>query len=433
MNTINEYFNYLYRLERSGMKYDLANITRILKSLGNPHHKIKFIHIAGTNGKGATASMLASILMEHGLKTGLFTSPHILKFNERVRINGKMISNDYIKTFLNNNIKLIKKIKPSFFEVNTALAFKYFADKKVDIAIAEAGLGGRLDSTNVIIPELSILTQIGIDHVQFLGNTIQKIAKEKLGIVKKDVDVIVSDNHSELKTLFKSKIKKHNLYFMDDYVKVSAVNTANNNATFNLLFKQNNKKLTLTSPLFGGYQVRNAATAVLASYKYLNKSGIHFSDRKTKAGIQKVKINTGYHGRFEKITDKGINYIFDISHNPDGIKTALKNLNNKKPNVIVFGIMADKDYKSAVKEVLKHSINIIFTKPDYSRALAPEELQKYSKKIIKKGQQVLVYKNLKETAKYIQGSVKKGQTILFIGSFFLVSDAVKAMKFQKYF
>ncbi len=415
------------------MKYDLSNITKLLEALDNPHHKIKFIHIAGTNGKGATASMIASILMEHGLKTGLFTSPHLLKFNERIRINGRMIPNGYIKHFMNENIKLIKKVKPSFFEVNTAMAFKYFADKKVDIAIAEVGLGGRLDSTNVIIPELSIITQIGIDHVQFLGNTIQKIAKEKLGIVKKGVDVVVSDNNENLRPIFRLEIKKENLYLIDEYAKVSKIRSMNDNTVFDLALKNPNIKLTLTIPLFGNYQVRNAATAVFASIKYMTQTGLKFSFKKIITGIRKVKKNTGYHGRFEKITDKGFNYIFDISHNPDGIKTALKNLQNKKPDLIVFGIMADKDYKTAVREVLKQSDNIIFTQPDYQRALAPEELLKYSEKHIKKGQKVHISKDLKEAVKYLKDSVKKGQTLLFIGSFFLISDAIKALKFQRYF
>jgi len=419
------------------MKYSLDNIAKLLKALGNPHTKLKFIHIAGTNGKGATASMIASILMEHGLNTGLFTSPHILKFNERIRVNGKCIPNGYIKTFLDDNVKLINKTKPSFFEVNTAMAFKYFADKKVEIAVTEAGLGGRLDSTNVIMPELSIITQIGMDHMQFLGNTIVKIAKEKLGIVKKGADVIVSDNNPELKSIFKSKIKKDNLYFIDKYSKISTVKTSGNGTKFTLNFKDKNEsaahKLAITSPLHGIYQARNAATAILAANKFLKKLKITFSSAKTQAGIRKVKTNTGYYGRFEKIFSKGINYIFDISHNPDGIKAALKILKDKKPDVIVFGIMSDKNYKEAVKEILKHSYKIIFTKPGYDRALAPEDLLQYSKQFIKKGQQVLVYKNVKETVKNLKSFVKKGETILFIGSFFLVSDAVKALKFQRYF
>ena len=206
MKDIREYFKYLYTLERSSMKYDLKNISLLLKELGNPHRNTKYIHIAGTNGKGAVASFLSSILTEYGFKTGLFTSPHILRFNERIRINGKTIPDSYIKTFLDENKKMIEKVMPSFFEVNTAIALKYFSDKKADIAIIETGLGGRLDSTNVIIPELIIITQIGIDHTDYLGKTLVSIAKEKMGIIKSGIDVVVSDTNKELRKLFEKKV-----------------------------------------------------------------------------------------------------------------------------------------------------------------------------------------------------------------------------------
>ncbi len=462
MKNIQEYFNYLYSLERSGIKYDLKNIAALLKVLGNPHLNLKFIHIAGTNGKGAVASYIASILIEHGLKTGLFTSPHILKFNERIRINGKAIPNDYIKRFMKDNLKLIRKIKPSFFEVNTLMAFKYFADRKVDIAVIEAGLGGRLDSTNVVHPELSAITQIAIDHTQYLGNTIQKIAKEKLGIVKKGVDVIVSDTNKSLKNLFINKIEKDKLYYLDDYTKISNITRSENGTDFTLKFKIRNdsdyNSIKLHTPLSGEYQLRNAATAVLAASNCLFNSGIKCSSVKTSKGIRRVKINSHYHGRLEKIKKDAINFIFDISHNPAGIGLALQNLFSHshhvkspflkhvpeslnrggdkegfKPDIVVFGMMADKDYKSAVREILKYSNHIIFTKPSYERALQPEILQVYSIPFKKKNQKIITSRNLHESIKEIKKNVHKNDTVLFIGSFFLVSDAVKALKLQKYF
>src|SRR4030095_1428686 len=342
MKKINEYFNFLYKLERTGMKYDLKNITLMLKALGNPHKKFRSIHIAGTNGKGATASFIASILIEHGFKTGLFTSPHILRFNERIRINAKCIPNSYIKNFLNENLKLIKKINPSFFEVNTALAFKYFADKKVDIAVVECGLGGRLDSTNVLIPDVSVITQIAIDHTQFLGNTLEKIASEKIGIVKKGVDTVVSDTNNSLMHLFKKKIASERFFYLNYQAKISNNKVTSGKSTFTVKIKPD-LNITLSSPLLGDYQPRNAACAILAVNSFMANNNLKPSPALIRKGISNIKKNTEYKGRIEFIKHKDRIYIFDISHNPAGIRSALKTLKNTKIDLIVFGMMADKD------------------------------------------------------------------------------------------
>jgi dihydrofolate synthase/folylpolyglutamate synthase len=430
MKNITEYFNYLYSLERSGMKYDLKNITILLKSLGNPHKNLKFIHVAGTNGKGATASFAASILMEHGLKTGLFTSPHILRFNERIRINGKCISNEYIKCFLTENIKLIKKVKPSFFEVSTALALKYFSDKKADAVVAEAGLGGRLDSTNIIIPEVSVITQIGIDHIQFLGGTIRKIALEKIGIVKPGIDVIVSDNNKILKPLFKSRIAKKHLFYIDEFAKTFSVRKSDKGTSFTIKLKSG-KPVKLFTTLLGDYQVRNVKTAILAVRKFTKDS---VTESEIKKGVRRIKQNTGYFGRLEVIKSKGFKYIFDISHNPDGIKSALNNLKDMKIRTVIFGMMSDKDYKSSVEELQKYFNNIIFTIPNYKRALSPDIMMDYALKNRKKRGRVLYRsENVSDALKTAKNITHKNDYILIIGSFFLVSDAVKILKLQNHF
>lgn len=411
MKNIKEYFDYLYSLERSGMKYDLTNIKALLKHIGNPHLNFRSIHVAGTNGKGATASLVSSILIENGLKTGLFTSPHILTFNERIRVGSKKISNNYVKDFLNNNFRFIKKIKPSFFEVNTAIAFKYFADKKVDVAVIECGLGGRLDSTNVLKPEVCVITQIGMDHMQFLGNTIEQIAFEKLGIVKSRTPVVVSDNNSSLRMLFKKSIKDKNLYYLGD--KLSGYHD----------------KL-LNSPLSGNFQKRNIAASILSAKIFCDSQNLALPEKAILNGIRKVKYNSGYMGRLEMIKSSGRNYVFDVSHNPDGIKNTLSSIGMKKTDIIVFGIMADKDYRKSIKEIMKHSGIIILTKPQYARALEPKVLYNL---VVKSGYKGKVYltQNVKEAVKILEKI--KAKNILFIGSFFLVSDAIKALKFQKYF
>jgi len=414
------------------MKYDLTNIKFILNSLGNPHYNFQSIHIAGTNGKGATASFIASILMEHGLKTGLFTSPHILRFNERIRINGKCISNKYIKDFLEENKTVTKKVKPSFFEVNTAIAFNYFADKKVDIAVIECGLGGRLDSTNVLKPKLSVITQIGMDHMQYLGNTLEKIALEKMGIVKRGIDTVVSDNNKTLSKIFKMKIRPEYLIYVDDEVKIKSLRS-NLNGT---RFKLNTPDLNLNNidiPLPGEFQVRNASCAVVSAIKYLQDIGMIPDDNKIKKGLANVVSNTGYRCRLESIRLKGKEFIFDISHNADGLKKTYKTLKSAKIDAVIFGMMEDKDMIKAIKEILRISNNIIFTKANYKRAANPEFLNNIAEKYCSKKHTINVKPLVKSALNSILGGDKSYKRVLITGSFFIVSDAIKALKIQKLF
>jgi dihydrofolate synthase / folylpolyglutamate synthase len=428
MKTINQYFDYLYSLERVGMKYDLSNITKLLKALGNPHKQFKSIHIAGTNGKGATASFTASILQEQGCKTGLFTSPHLLKFNERIRINGKCISDSYIRKFLNENIKLIGKVKPSFFEVNTALAFKYFAENKVDAAVVECGLGGRLDSTNTLTPEVCVITQIGIDHTQFLGNTLGKIAKEKAGILKKCSSVIISDTNRSLRSLFRKRVTWQKKIFLDEFLDIKTGKPG-----FSLIFKPKKQKLNFTIPVKGEYQARNAATALIAAIGFSKKAGQPLHFHHVEQGFKNVRNNTGYRGRLDLIRSGGQSYIFDISHNAQGINSALKELRPGSKDIVVFGIMADKDYKKALKELLTHRTNIIFTKPSYQRALEPEVLYNLGVRY-KGGKRGLKhFSNIYEALAQAKNSVKPQGRIIVLGSFFMVHDAVKALKLEKHF
>jgi dihydrofolate synthase / folylpolyglutamate synthase len=426
MKNINQYFNYLYTLERVGMKYDLRNITKLLKALGNPHKKFKSIHIAGTNGKGATASFTASILQESGCRTGLFTSPHLLKFNERIRINGKCISDSYIKKFLNDNIKLIEKVKPSFFEVNTALAFKYFAEQKVDMAVVECGLGGRLDSTNILTPEVCVITPIGIDHTQFLGKTLTKIAKEKAGILKHGSSVIISDTNKSLKALFRKKVSWQKKIFLDEFLNIRFEKHG-----FSLIFKPAKQKLNFTIPLQGKYQVRNAATALIAAIGFCKRTGRALHLTNVENGYKNVRENTGYRGRLDEIKSKGQAYVFDISHNPNGIKSALNELKPTAKDIIIFGIMADKDYKKAIKELLEHKANIIFTKPSYQRALEAETLYKTALRYKYNKRKLKYYSNIYEALS--EAKEKAKGKIIIIGSFFLVHDAIKALKLEKHF
>lgn len=428
MKSINQYFDFLYSLERTRMKYDLTNIRRLCRAMGNPQNSFKSIHIAGTNGKGATASFAASVLMEHGIKTGLFTSPHVLNFNERIRVNGKQIPTAYVKRFLDKHSVLIKKIKPSFFEVNTAMAFKYFADKNVEAAVIECGLGGRLDSTNIIMPEVSVITPIGMDHMQFLGNTLKKIALEKIGIYKPGVKVIVSDSNKELRPLFFRSIKKSDIVYLKDLVKVTSLQV--NKGGLEFILKDKHNKLKLTSPLPGSYQSANAAAAYMAVKEFCRKAELPFDNSDFARGIENVKKNTGYFGRLEIQKIKGKRFIFDASHNAHGISHTVSSLAKLviKPGIVVFGIMSDKDYNSAIKELLKLKGHFIFTRPEYSRSLDPFVLAAESMKL-NSGNKYSVAGNAKEVLRLLN-DLKSG-TVLVIGSFFLVSDMLKVLGIKK--
>src|SRR3990172_2088213 len=418
MKTIREYFDYLFKLERTRMKYDLTNIKFMLKQLGNPHNNFQSIHIAGTNGKGSTASFISSILMEHGLKVGLVTSPHILKFNERIRVNSKCLSDKFIIDFLKSNETVIKKIKPSFFEVNTAMAFEYFSRNKVDIAVVECGLGGRLDSTNVLYSALSVITQIGMDHMQYLGKTLRKIAFEKIGIVKPGVDVIVSDNHKSLKNIFNNGVQKENLFYLDNECKITILSSGINGIKFKYEQKQGNESVYST-PLPGIFQITNAAAAILTSTKYLLNNGIKPQYRKIQNGLSRIKENSGLRCRLETINHHGIEYIFDISHNTDGIKETVKTLKHDKPHITIFGIMEDKNVIGALKEVLKISNIIILTKPDYKRAAEPDYLYNTAKKYGTK-KELYISNNVPEAVKLANKIDKKNKRVFITGSFFLV-------------
>ena len=303
--TLDYLFAKLPMYQREGAiayKEDIGNIIEAAKHLNNPHKKFKSIHIAGTNGKGSVAHMLASILQESGYKTALYTSPHLINFRERIKINGEMIAEQEVIDFVSENKHLFEKLEMSFFEMTVALAFDYFAKEIVDIAGIETGLGGRLDSTNIINPELCIITNIGLDHTNLLGNSIEEIAMEKAGIIKKETAIIIGKEQTETKSVFKkvSATKNAPLYFAD---KITVFNT----------------------DLKGNYQEENICTTVSA-IKQLQGLGWNISDKNIKKGLGKVVKNTGILGRWQ-ILSESPKIICDVGHNKDGIKEIVKQLN----------------------------------------------------------------------------------------------------------
>jgi dihydrofolate synthase / folylpolyglutamate synthase len=302
-NTYEETLDYLYqnlpmfqRVGASAIKPDLQNTLALCSKLGNPHLKFKSIHVAGTNGKGSTSHMLASILQSSGYKTGLYTSPHLKSFTERIRINGAEISKNYIVEFVKNIHPLIEKIKPSFFEITVAMAFDYFAAQYVDVAIIEVGLGGRLDSTNVITPELSVITNIGWDHTDILGNTLQQIASEKAGIIKEGIPVVISERQAEIDAVFKDKAVELNapLFFAEDNFRAKT-HKAGEQIVFDIFEGDRSLFSNLHLQLQGLYQEKNIP-GVLQSVTILREKGWNISNEQLLDGFRYAVSHTGLKG-----------------------------------------------------------------------------------------------------------------------------------------
>ena len=346
--TLDYLFAKLPMYQREGAiayKEDIGNIIEAAKHLNNPHKKFKSIHIAGTNGKGSVAHMLASILQESGYKTALYTSPHLKDFRERIKINGEMIAEQEVIDFVSENKHLFEKLEMSFFEMTVALAFNYFAKKKVDIAIIECGLGGRLDSTNIINPELAIITNIGLDHTNLLGDNVEQIAAEKAGIIKENTTIIIGREQKESKQIFidKAAAEKAKIHFTES---------------------ENN----YSSDLKGIYQKENIATATMA-VKQLSKLGWNIGEKNIKNGLQKVVENTQLLGRWQTLNDKP-KVICDIGHNEDGIKQIVKQI-KKIPyqNLhFVFGMVKDKNL-SNILNLLPKKAKYYFCEAQIPRAL----------------------------------------------------------------
>lgn len=352
--TVDYLFNRLPNYQKQGKsayKADLSNITSLCNILGNPQDKIKTIHVAGTNGKGSTCHMLASIFQEAGYKVGLFTSPHLLDFRERVKINGEMIPKENVISFVDEYQLKFELIEPSFFEWTTSLAFYHFAQQKVDVAIIETGLGGRLDSTNIINPELSIITNISLDHANILGDTLEQIAVEKAGIIKSHIPVIVGEQSEKIKAIFTTIAKKK-----DSKVHFSLT--------------QNN----YTTDLKGEYQNQNIST-ILKAIGVL-KSAWNISNENIEAGLNRVIANTNLRGRWEILSEHP-KTICDVGHNEAGIKSIIEQIQKEQFDKlhVVWGMANDKEIIK-ILTLLPMDAHYYFCAADSNRSLDTETLQK---------------------------------------------------------
>ncbi|WP_312923087.1 bifunctional folylpolyglutamate synthase/dihydrofolate synthase [Empedobacter brevis] len=355
--TINWLFTNLPMFQRVGayaMKADLTNITALCEYLGNPQKKFKSVHIAGTNGKGSTSHMLASIFQEAGYNVGLTTSPHLKDFRERIRVNGVMADEDFVIDFVEKHEEKIIMQKASFFEIAIAMAFEYFAQQKVDIAIVETGLGGRLDSTNIILPELSVITNIGLDHTQFLGDTLDKIAFEKAGIIKPNTAVVIGETTTETKSVFEQVAKKRNA---------------------DILFAEVKHFQDLPSDLKGSYQIKNKRT-VLTAIEQLQKQNWNISGENIANGLLNVVKNTSLRGRWDVLGHDPL-IVADTAHNPHGLVEVSKQINEQAYNQLhlVLGFVNDKDVLSILK-FFPRKATYYFCQPDVPRQYTIDELYK---------------------------------------------------------
>ena len=357
-----------HRIGAAAYKADLNNTISICNLLNNPQNDFKSIHIAGTNGKGSTSHMLAAILQMAGYKTGLYTSPHLKDFRERIRVNGEIIPENKVTEFVEKHSTQFENIKPSFFEWTVGLAFEYFSEEKVDVAVIETGLGGRLDSTNIITPLLSIITNISFDHKELLGDTLEKIAMEKAGIIKLNIPVVIGETQSETETVFRTKAETENskIVFADSLYKIAEAKYSDAQQIISV--SSENKTADYSLDLTGKYQEKNILT-VLASVDELRALGFNLTDNNISTALSQVKKITGLRGRWEIISNQPLT-IADVAHNEAGLNEVTEQIFslNKKQVHFVFGMVNDKSREN-ILQLIPKNFNYYFCKPNIPRGL----------------------------------------------------------------
>jgi len=382
----------------SAYKKDLTNTVLLAEHLGNPERNVKCIHVAGTNGKGSTSSMIASVLQEAGYRVGLYTSPHLKDFRERIKINGKEIPEGFVVDFIADNKSFFEENKLSFFEMTVGLAFDYFAKEKVDVAVIEVGMGGRLDSTNIITPLVSVITNIGFDHTQFLGNTLEAIAYEKAGIVKPNVPVVIGEYTEETKSVFVAKAEecKSEIYFASDLIKEE-----------------------YPCGLLGDYQFHNKKT-VVQTIEVL-KPHFNISEENVRNGLMNVVGNTGLLGRWQQIHSNP-KVICDTAHNSHGLKIVLNQISNESFEHLFFvlGVVNDKDLED-ILPLFPKTANYFFCRPNISRGLDEKILQQKAKDFGLNGK---VCDSVSEAYAFALQAAGENDFVYIGGSTFVVAEIV---------
>ena len=419
-----------HRIGRAAYKNDLENSLALDQYLEHPHLRYKCIHVAGTNGKGSVSHMIASVLQEAGYKTGLYTSPHLRDFRERIRINGRMIPKGEVTGFMRKHKAVLASLKPSFFEMTVALAFDYFARAGVDIAVIEVGLGGRLDSTNIISPELSVITNIGHDHADLLGDTLHKIAGEKAGIIKPGVPVVVSETQDEIRNVFTSvaQQRKSDIRFADQEFecRLDDLNYSTGKRKYSVLEKSERRSFTGEIRLGGDYQAKNIQ-AVFQSIRILQDT-IPCSDKHIINGIRRTVRNTGLMGRWQIVGRKPL-VVCDTGHNLEGLSYVLTQLKRAgRENLhIVIGFVNDKDLGS-VLPLFPSDADYFFTRASVPRALDEQVLRAAALRWNLKGS---AYPDVESAVSSALDAASENDVVFIGGSTFVVADALKNCKFDK--
>jgi dihydrofolate synthase/folylpolyglutamate synthase len=410
----------LYSLQRFGIKPGLERTYNILSDFGDPQDKFQSIHIAGTNGKGFTCSAMASILMESGFKVGLYTSPHLREFNERIIINGDMISDDDIIALAEKLMQYSEKINATFFEITTAMAFIYFAEKNVDIAVVETGMGGRFDSTNVLKPLVSVITDIGMEHQEYLGDTLQKIAFEKAGIIKEETPLVVSRKQTDVMHVFIDKADQmaSSMHYAEDIADITVL-SYNPDFTLNINLSFDNIKIeNLKLPAAGIHQIRNLQLSLSALQ--LTREKFDFNQEQIIKGLEKIRENAFYHCRLELVR-KSPMVLLDSAHNPQAIEALTNTLDNHghsdtKWNIL-YAAMSDKDVKSILHFLKPYCKALYITEPRTDRSMPTEKIVEIAKEL--SFSRIIQNKNSKEAYSEL---IKQRNPILVCGSFFLVGE-----------
>lgn len=413
-----------HRIGKSAYKANLDNTLALDEFFGHPHRQFKSIHVAGTNGKGSTSHMLASILQDAGLKVGLYTSPHLRDFRERIKVNGVEVSERYVVDFVETHKHLFETVQPSFFEMTVALAFKYFAEEMVDVAVVEVGMGGRLDSTNIISPLVSVITNIGFDHTEFLGDTLAKIAGEKGGIIKDGIPVVVGETHVETSPVFEEIAKDRNAklvfadqkyavtetFLQEDDIQVFSVEDCNGVSAYN----------NLEVDLQGSYQRKNILT-VLAAVDELKPYFPQLSEATIRKGLRHASKQTGLRGRWYQLSANPLT-ICDTGHNVDGITFIVDQIAKTPYEKLfwVFGMVSDKDI-SKVITLLPKDAYYIFTQASIPRAMDAELLAEKCNAVGLKGE---VEKNVQKALLRAKKMASNNDLIFIGGSTFVVAEVV---------
>lgn len=410
----------LFSLHQFGIKLGLENIQKLLNHIGNPEAELKTIHIAGSNGKGSTASFIASILTEAGYKVGLYTSPHFINYNERIRINGIEIPDNYVVQFVNENENYINIESPTFFELTTAIAFKYFSDENVDFAVIETGLGGRLDATNVLNSLASVITTISLEHTNILGSDLVSIANEKAEIIKNNQKVFIGALPDEAMKVVIAKAKERNSEYFE------LLKFAKFEPSFGLI-NHNNSELQISElPLLGEYQLKNASLAVLTIINLFPTIEVN----SILNGLKNVLKNTGLQGRFE-IFNNNPKVIFDSGHNSEGIDAFLSEFSKQKINYskcsLIYGAMKDKNVEEIIQKLSKHFDVIYGTEIDYERSLKINELVNIGEKC---GVKIIPLENPTNFIKEFIAT-NYSEALVVLGSMYILGEIKKQLLFYK--